>query len=116
MIQCIARKNWRNSTANFRSVCMVDIAAVEKFLQTDIFLCDIDLADGSLIAELPRRSVRKHSNTVQLLRFISHICHLSDINALFKAYRCPSCDHFNKMAYDLERQLTSCKKMLDTFF
>ena len=67
--------------ANFRGVCMEDTAAVEGFVQADIFLYDNGNVAGSMIGELARRSVRKHSNTVRLLRYNSHICHVSNINA-----------------------------------
>ena len=38
---------------------MEDIAAVEDFVQADIFLYDMDIVDGSTIGELARRSVGK---------------------------------------------------------
>ena len=87
-------------TANFRGVFMEDNTIVEDIVQADILLYDIDIVDGSMIGEPARRSVGKHSITVRLLRYNSHICHVSIINALFKAYRCPSCDEFIKTAYD----------------
>ena len=40
----------------------------------------------------------KHVNAVRLLRYKSHICYVSNINAVFKAYRYPSCDDFIKRA------------------
>ena len=70
------------------------IAIVEDSLQTDIFLYDIEFVDGSMFGELARRSVEKHSNTVRLLRYVSNFCYVFNINALFKAYRFPSCDQF----------------------
>ena len=92
--------------ANFRGVCKEDIAPVEDIVQAEFFLYDFDIVDGSMIGELGR-SVGKHSNTVQLLRYNGHICHVSDVNALFKAYRCPSCNQFIKTAQHLERHLTT---------
>ena len=83
---------------NFRGICMEDFAAVVDILQADTFFYGIDLVDGSMIGELVRGSVEKHSSTVWLLRYNSHICHVSVINALFKAYRCLSSDQFIKRA------------------
>ena len=86
---------------------MEDNSVVENIVRADIYFNDIDIVDGSMIGELARRSVGKHSNTVRLLRYNKHICHVSDINTLFKAYRCPSCDEFIKEAYDLKQHLTT---------
>ena len=38
-----------------------------RILFRQIFLYDIDIVEGSMIKELARRSVGKHSTTVQLL-------------------------------------------------
>ena len=82
--------------ANLRVVCLKDIAAVEDIVGAGNFLYDNDVLDGSVIGELARRSVLNHSNTLSLLRYNSHLCHFSKINALFEIYRCPSCEHFIK--------------------
>ena len=83
---------------------------MEDNVLADFFLYDVDIVDGSMIGEPARRSVGKNSNTVRLLLYISHICFFSNINALFKAYRCPSSDQFIKKAQKLERHLTTCKE------
>ena len=89
---------------------MEDIAAVEDTAQADILLYDIDIVDGSVIRELARRSVGNIFITVRLLRNNCHICYVSNINALFQPYCCPSCDHFNKMVQHLRRHLATCKE------
>ena len=86
---------------------MEDIAAVEYFVQTAIFVYDFDIVNGSMFGELARRSVGKLPTTMPLLGHISQICHVSDINALFKAYRCSSCDQALKKAQQLEQHLTT---------
>ena len=50
--------------ANFRGVCMEDIAPVEDNIQVDVFLYDNNIINGSMIGELARISIRKSSNTV----------------------------------------------------
>ena len=55
---------------------MEDVAIVEDIVQADFFLYDIDIVDGSMIGEVDRWNVGKHSNTVQLLRYDSHICYV----------------------------------------
>ena len=60
--------------ASFRGVCREDIAAVEDNFWADVFLYDFDFVDGSMSGELGRRIAGKHSITVRLLRYRSHIC------------------------------------------
>ena len=86
---------------------MGDITAVNDIVQADNLLYVIDFVDGSMIKELARRSMGKYSNAVRLLRYKSHICHVSNINDLFTAHRCPADDQFNKRAQHLERHLTT---------
>ena len=102
--------------ANFRGARLQDIAIVEDIVQADIFLYVIDIANGSMIGELEMRSIGKHSNTVRLFRSNSHICHVSDINSLFTAYRCPSRDQFIGRAQHLEQHLTTCNKKVKHVF
>ena len=44
---------------NLRGVCMEDVAAAECVVQAEIFLYDINIVDGSMTGELPRRTVGK---------------------------------------------------------
>ena len=81
---------------------MNDIPIVEDLVQMNNFLCDIDFVDRAMIGELARRSVVKHTSTVRLLRYTSHIFYVFDINVLFKAYCCPSCDTSFNRAPELE--------------
>ena len=62
-----------------------------------------------MITHLNGRSLGKHYNTVWTLRYNSHSCHVSNIMALFKAYRCPSCDQIIFKAGNLERQMRTSK-------
>ena len=81
---------------------------MEELLQLNIFLYDIDFVDGELIGELCRRSTQKYENSVKLLRYNSHICYVNNINALFKAFRCTTCDTFFSKTGNLERHLVTC--------
>ena len=95
--------------ATFQGVCVDDIPLVEDLIQVNIFLYDIDIVDGSIVGELARRSVQKYCNTTRLLRYNNHICYVSNINALFKAYRCSTCNQFFNKTGNLERHLVICK-------
>ena len=74
----------------------------------NIFIYDIDLIDGAMVGELARRSIKQYEKNVQLIRYISHICYLDNINALFKAFRCPTCDTYFQKTLNLERHLVRC--------
>ena len=87
---------------------MNDIPKVEDLLQLNIFLYDIDFVDGELIGELARRSIQKYENSVKPLRYNNHICYLNNINSLFKAFRCSTCDTFFSKTGNLERHLVTC--------
>ena len=89
LINLFLRKISGIDPAIFRSVCMEDISPVEGYVWADIFLYDFVIVDGYMIGELARRSVGKQSNTVRLIRYISHICYVFNVNALLIVYRCP---------------------------
>ena len=80
----------------FQGVRLNDIPKVEDLLQINIFLYDIDFVDGELIGELCRTSIQKYENSVKLLRYNNHICNVNNINSLFEAFRCTSCDTFSQ--------------------
>ena len=84
------------SPNQFQGVHMNDIPTVEDLLTLNILLYDIDIVDGNIVGEVARRSVQKYENTVRLLRYNNHICYVSNINAVFQAFRCPICDTFSK--------------------
>ena len=50
----------------------------------------------------------KVRKSVKLLRYNNHICYVSNINALFKAFRCTTCDTFFSKTENLERYLVTC--------
>ena len=87
---------------------MTDIPKVEDLLQLNIFFYDIDFVDGVLIGELARRSIQKYEKSVKLLRYNNRICYVNNINALFKAFRCTTCDTFFSKTGNLERHLVTC--------
>ena len=94
--------------SKFQGVHLNDILKIEDLLQLAIFLFDIDFVDGELIGELARRSSQKYENSVKLLRYNNHICYVNNINALFKAFQCATCDTFFSKTGNLERLLVTC--------
>ena len=96
--------------SKFQGVCMDDIPSVEDIVSINIFIYDIDFIDGAMVGELARRSIKKYEKNVQLLRYNSPICYVDNINALFKAFRCPTCDTYFQKTGNLERHLVRCSE------
>ena len=73
---------------------------------------DIDLIDVAIVAELAGRSIKKHEKKVQLIQYNSRICYVDKMHALFKAFRCPTCDTQFQKTGSLERHLVRCSERL----
>ena len=98
----------KGDVSMFQGVHLNDIPKVEDLLQLNIFLYVFDFVDGHLVGELCRRSIQKFGKSIKLLRCNNHICYVNNINTLFKAFRCTTCDTlFSKMS-NLERHLVAC--------
>ena len=80
------------------------------------FMYDIDRIDDAMVGELARRSIKKYEKTVQLIRYNSHICYVDKINALFKAFRCPTCDTYFQKTGNLERHLVRCSERVKQIY
>ena len=89
---------------------MDDIPSVEDIVGINIFIYDIEIIDGAMVGELARRSIKKYEKNVQLIRYNSHICYVNNINALFKAFRCPTCDTYFQKTGNLQRHLVKCSE------
>ena len=95
---------------------MNDIPKVEDLLQINIYLYDIDFVTGELIGELCRRSIQKYEKNVELLRYNNHICYVNNINALFKALWCTTCDTFFSKTGNLEQRLFTCSDRVEHIY
>ena len=96
--------------SKFQGVCMDDIPSVEDIVGINFFIYDIDLIDGAIVGELARRGIRKYEKNVQLIRYNSHICYVDNILALFKAFRCSTCDTYFQKTGNMERHLVRCSE------
>ena len=89
---------------------MDDIPSVEDIVGINFFIYDIDFIDGARVGELARRSIKRYEKNVQLIRYNSHICYVDNINALFKAFCCPTRDTYFHKTGNLERHLVRCSE------
>ena len=96
--------------SKFQGVCMDDIPSVEDIVVINFFINDVHLIDGAMVGELARRSIKKYEKNVQLIRYNSLICYVDNINALFKAFRFPTCVTYLQKPGNLERQLVRCSE------
>ena len=94
--------------SKFQGVHMTDIPKVKDLMQLNILLYDIDFVNGELIGELCRRNIQKYEKSVKLLRYNNHICYVNNINALFKCFRCTTCDTIFSKTGNLEQHLVTC--------
>ena len=103
-------KDRETNPAGSQGDWMNDISNLGDFVPVKIFLYDIDLVDGGMFEELAGQRVGNLSYTIQLLRYNSHLCYVSKINALFEGCRFPWSDKLIKKAGNVERHLTTCKE------
>ena len=79
-------------SATFQGVCLNDKQTAEETLGINNILHDVDTVDGYFVDELVRWSLQNHSGTVSLLRYNSHNYYVANIQALFNAFRCWTCE------------------------
>ena len=96
--------------SKFQGVCTDDIPSVEDIVRINVFKYGIELIDGAMFGELARRSIKKYEENVQFIRYNSHICYVDNIHALFKVFRCPTCDTYFQKPGNLERHLVRCSE------
>ena len=89
---------------------MDDIPSVEDTVRINIFIFDVKLIDGAMVGELAQRSIKKQEKNVQLIQYNSHICNVDNIHALFKAFRCLTCDTYFQKTGNFERHLVRCSE------
>ena len=89
---------------------MDDNFSAENIAGINIFIDDIDLFDSAMFGEPARRNIKKYEKNVQLIQYNSNICYVDNIQAFFKAFRCPTCDTYFQKARNFERPLVRCSE------
>ena len=95
---------------------MDEIPSVGEIVSINIFIYDIDIIDSAMVGELARRSLNKYEKNLQLIRYNSHICYIEKIHALFKTFRCPTCDTSFQKTGNLERHLVRCSERAEHIY
>ena len=57
--------------------------------------------------------MQKHGNTVWFLRCNNHICHVTNINAVFRPIYSPTCEIFLDKTGHLERHFSKCSERVE---
>ena len=95
-------------TSKIRGVHLNDIPKFKHLFHLDFsFMIFISLTENSLVSLLVE-VIRKSDKSVKLLRYNNHFCYVNNINALFKACRCRTCDTFFPKTGNLERHSVTC--------
>ena len=102
--------------SKIQGVCMDDIPSVEDTVGINTFTNDINHNDGAMVGELAQRSIKKYKKHVRLIRYNSHSCYVDNIHALFKVFRCPTCDTFFQKTGNLERHLVRCSERVKQIY
>ena len=95
---------------------LFDIPKVEEMLQLSIFPLEIDSVDGELFGEFACQSIQKFDKSVKLLCYNNYICYINNINTLFKAFRCNTCETFLSKTSNLKRLLVTCSERVKRFY
>ena len=110
--------NWMNglSPKYFQTIHMNDILVIENLFTPKIPLYDVDIVDGNAFWELARPSVQKYENFVRLLRYKNHLYYVSNIDADFLSFQCPTCDTFSNRLFNLMQHSIGCSERIKNVY
>ena len=108
--------NLHLSVQNFRSVGLEDLHIVERLAEVNILVYDTEVSDGGFIGELAERSFRRFNSTATLLRYNKHICYVTNVNKLFKSFRCSTCSTFFTRSSNLQRHMPNCEELVKNIY
>ena len=100
----------RLSANQFHGVHTNNFPIVEDLLLLKILLYDNDIVEGNNIREFGWRTVKKHENTVKILRYKNLISYVSIINAVFEYFRFPNCHIFFNRKSNLQQHSIICSE------
>ena len=104
--------NSHSSVQNFRVVGLDDLHIVERLAEVSILVYDIEVSDGRITVELADRSLRRFNSTATLLRYNNHSCYVTDVNKVFKFFRCSTCNTFSTRSSNLHGHMPKCEELV----
>ena len=90
---------------NFRGVALEDLHIVEWLSEVNILIYDNEVSDNGYIVHLAERPLRRPSSTVNLSYYKNRIYHITDVNKVFKWFRCSNCVIFFRRSSNWQRPL-----------
>ena len=104
------------SVQNFRGVRLVDLHLLVRLAEVIILVYDIEVSDVGIIGELYERSLQRFNSTAILLRYNNHICYVTDVNKVFKPFRCSTCNTFFMRSSNLRSRMPECEELVKNFY
>ena len=102
-----------NATAdNFRGVALEVLHIVERLAEVNVLVNDIHVTEDGLIGEHAEQPLRTFSSTANLLYYNIHICYVTDVNKVFKWFRCPTCEKNFRRSSNLQRYILKYEKLV----
>ena len=93
-----------------------DLHIVERLAEVNISVYDIEVSDGGIIRELAERSLRRFNSTTTLLSYNNHTCYATDVNTVFKSFRCSTCNNFFTRSSNLQRHMPKCEELVKNIY
>ena len=93
------------SVQNFRGVGLEGLHIVERLAEVNILMYDIQVSDGGIFGKLVERFLRRFNSTATLLRYNNHICYFTDVNKVYKSFRCSTSNTFFARSSTLQRHM-----------
>ena len=115
LVSALLDINSNLSVENFRGVALKDIHVVEDLAKVNILVYEIEVSENGIVGELAERSLQRFNSTATLLRYNNHICYVTDVNKVFKAFRCLTCDKFSR-SVNLKRHLPKCDELVKNIY
>ena len=104
------------SVENFRGVGLEDLHLVGRLAEVNILVYDIEVSDGGNFGELAERSLQQFNSSATLLRYNNHICYVTDVNKVFEAFRCSTCNSFFTRSSNLQRHMPKCEELVESIY
>ena len=104
------------SVQSFRAAGLKDLHLVERLAEVNILVYDIEISGGEYIGELAERSLRRFNSTATLLRYNNHICYVTYVNKVFKAFRCSVFNTFFTRSSNLQRHMPKCEELVKNIY